>query len=361
MATIVTDILRPASAEAPTWAGFTVSAIDDDVVEPNLGDAVSVVADSTEQVVVMGPRAATGYSHVTRLDVKLLMGRTFSEAAMNVRVRIGAQWQPTVVVAVNDSLTWHTASFEVNTSRGALVDLAVGLAKDGTALVVIDAFYVAIAGPAELLRPENDVALFDGTEAVRLSRADGSETLVAHALRSAGTCIDVANGDSGYERCDVTWHLPVNETDASPHEGDRIVDDAAGQWTILSVQPQTLGTRFRCQARRLTIADDLRHRVTLQRAAWTKDEHGAQVPHWLDWRRNVAAHVQPIESVAVENRGRFATQTTHQVHFALPVELDHNTRIVHDGSIYRVVVVRDADRVDTLTVAEVVADDAAEG
>jgi hypothetical protein len=147
--------------------------------------------------------------------------------------------------------------------------------------------------------------------------------------------------DEPYQRHDVAWHIPANETESPPSVGEHVIDDASDQWTILKVERQTLGTRYRCQTRKLAIHNDLTHRVDVQ-------------PHWFDWRRGVRAQVQPVVATAVEQRDQHTTGATHQVFFALPIELDHNTRIVHKAAVYRVVAVSKTDRIDVLMTADVV-------
>lgn len=354
MSTTVTDILRPLAAESATWAGFDITQIADEVVEPNAGDSVTAVADTAEQVVTMGAPAAEGYSHVSRIEIKLLAARALGDADLVVRVRIGGKWLAPITVVLTDDLAWHTASYEVSTSRGELSDLAVGLAKDGTALAIIDVLYVATDGPINLVQNADDLTLFDGTEAVRLVRSGGDEQFIAHALRSAVTGEETTASDGKYLRHDVAWHIAVSEAAVAPRIGDQVVDDAGEQWTILAVVIQTLATRYRCHARKLDISDDMTHRVDVQRAVWTKDVHGAQVAHWLAWRRGVRARVQAIAASASEQRGQQTTAATHKVFFALPIRLDHNTRIVHEETTYRVVAVSETDRIDVLMAADVV-------
>jgi hypothetical protein len=202
--------MRPVAKESETWLDFDVEVVADEVVEPDVGDANTVVAQPVEQVLIMGPPALEGYSSVARLEIKVLAGSAFGNADLIVRARIGAQWLDPLTIALDETLSWHTASYELDTSRGELNDLAVGMAKDGAALVLIDVLYVTVQGPAAFVQPSDDLTLFDGTEVVRLVRADGDESLIAHALRSADIREEASGSAGTYGSSQKKCHTDID-------------------------------------------------------------------------------------------------------------------------------------------------------
>src|SRR5438132_1646594 len=97
-------------------------------------------------------------------------------------------------------------------------------------------------------------AIVDGLEVVTLHPSgSGGATTVTRALRRALTELEQAASQGRYLAGDVTWHLPASEVAAAPRPGTALVDAAGTRFTILSVDEASLGSRWRCVSRRLSL------------------------------------------------------------------------------------------------------------
>ena len=121
-----------------------------------------------------------------------------------------------------------------------------------------------------MLDPSDDLTtVSDGLETVTLLRRGSTSglagTVIAHALRRAISAAEAAivttgdvhknvPSDGQYAAAAVVWHLPVTELPMAPQLGDVILDGQGQRWTILEVKRTTLGTRWRCETRDVTVA-----------------------------------------------------------------------------------------------------------
>jgi SPP1 family predicted phage head-tail adaptor len=119
---------------------------------------------------------------------------------------------------------------------------------------------------------------------------------------------------------------------------------------VLEVQPAAFAKRWTCHARNLAIAGGLDERITLQRATWTKDRHGAAVATWSDYRIGLRARLQPLEGAMGLEHERPATRVRYRVYLAEPVTVDEDHRIIRNGTVYTIVGYERPERIDELFV-----------
>lgn len=199
---------------------------------------------------------------------------------------------------------------------------------------------------------EDDAAVLDGREMVRLVPADCLRTPVWLAALGRRVSVREAEASGGrYTAGDRRWHLPAAALEQAPAPGSLIEDAAGGQWVVLAVEQATWGSRYVCHGRRLALAGRLEERVTIERAEWTKDAAGVPLAVWRVQRSGVPAAIQPLD----RRRGTDAAAppaATHVVWIA-GAAVDEQCRVVHQGVAYRVLGVKQAERIDKLVALEV--------
>jgi hypothetical protein len=204
--------------------------------------------------------------------------------------------------------------------------------------------------------PGDDFAnVADRLEPLTLLRPGSAATSVGGALRAAVSTAEARASDGKYTAGDVVWHLPAGEVSSPPVPGDVIVDAAGGRWTVLAVGEATAGSRWRCVSRNLAIVHGLDQHVDIEQAVYAKGEHGAEQAAWRPWRTGVAARIQPVQSTATDEHQRRVTTAAFVVYLAESLAVDHTHRIKSpDGTVYRVVGSRRAERIDALMEVDVV-------
>ncbi len=188
-----------------------------------------------------------------------------------------------------------------------------------------------------MLPTPHDLQFFDGLETVALQQAGVLTTTdVPGALRTRSRTREAAPSGGVVLLADTVWHLPTTVLVAAPAPGTRIIDAAATVWTVLRVERETLGERWQCLARNLTLALGLEHVVQIERATWTKDVTGAPVATWNLVRTGLKARIQPIAASHEERQSQRLERVTHHIYLAEALLLDESDRIVHEGGIYNV-------------------------
>lgn len=190
--------------------------------------------------------------------------------------------------------------------------------------------------------------LIDGLQPVTLLRPGTSlSLLVPHAL-----CRVLKGGEAEATaawntQCDVVWHLPAEELAQTPRTGDLLVDADGRRWTVLSARAAAMATRWRCVARDLAAAHDLRETVRVERADYAKGDGGAEEIAWRLWKAGVRARILPVAQETLDEHERTVTATTVRILVAEDLELDHACRLRGpDGKTYRVQTYRKAQRID---------------
>ena len=199
--------------------------------------------------------------------------------------------------------------------------------------------------------PSDDLAgVTDGLTPVTVTRpgsSTGSE--VAHALRRTVRTREAEKSEGRYTAGDVTWHLPASELATAPRPGDMIVDGDGQRWTVLDVQHTALGNRWRCVARNLAVVHGLDEYVDIEQATYTKGDGGADEPAWHTWKTGLRAKIQPARVEVKDEHQRRIAAAGFKVFLAEDVAVDHTHRVRGpDGTLYRVIGYRKADRIDAL-------------
>ena len=199
--------------------------------------------------------------------------------------------------------------------------------------------------------PTSDLAnVADGTEPVTLLRrgksAGGSGERIAHALRRAITTGEAAIVNQGNVHkvvasggqctaADLVWHLPAAELAEPPRLGDVIVDGGSGRWTILAVKRTTLGARWRCETRNVSIAFGLDDTITVLKMTGMTDGYG--MPIWRTWKTGVRARIQPEATKIVSGTDTPHTTASYRIFVEEDLELDHTCSIRGpDGALYTI-------------------------
>lgn len=189
----------------------------------------------------------------------------------------------------------------------------------------------------------------DQLEPVTLSRPGDSsvEAIECQALRAALRRSEAGAKASLLSESDTIWHLLASELPWPPQPGDAIEDSAGRRWTVLAAARMAATSRWRCRCRNLTLALGLDQVIDIEKALYTKGDGGALVTTWQTWRLGVPAKVQPDRAESDDRHGRRVTTTRVTIFVTEPLELDHNYRVrTPDGTIYRVLGARRAERVD---------------
>jgi hypothetical protein len=196
----------------------------------------------------------------------------------------------------------------------------------------------------------------DGLTSVTVTRPGGSAgSDVTHALRCPIRTREAEKSGGRYTASDVTWQLPASELSAAPRPGDVIVDAEGQRWTVLDVAESTLSGRWRCVSRNLAVVHGLDEYVDIEKASYTKGVGGADEPTWRTWRTGLRAKIQPARARVEHQHKRGGTTAGFKVFLLEDVPVDHTCRVKgSDGTVYRVVAHRNADRIDALAEIDVV-------
>lgn len=204
--------------------------------------------------------------------------------------------------------------------------------------------------------PSDDFAdVADFQQEVTLLRPGTSDARpLARAVQAAIRASEARASGGRYTENDVVWHLDATEWNGQPLPGDVIVDADARRWTVLAAR-HSVGERWRCVCRNLAIVHGLDQYVDVEVASFTKDSCGAESATWHPWRTGVAARIQPVRATIENDHQRHARSSELKIHVADQLELDQTHRIkAPDGTVYRVVGCRNADRIDALMEIDVV-------
>ena len=209
--------------------------------------------------------------------------------------------------------------------------------------------------------PSDDLStLADGTETVTLLRRGSTPgaagTVIAHALRraiTAGQAAIVNRGDvrksvvsdGRYTALDLVWHLPVAELPESPRLGDVILDGDNQRWTILTVKRATLGARWRCETRNVSVVTGLDDTISVLKKVGESA--------WRTWRTGIRARIQLLETKIDADTESPSTTSRYRIFVEEDLALDHTCSIRGaDGTVYNITGAIGADRIGELQVIE---------
>lgn len=200
-----------------------------------------------------------------------------------------------------------------------------------------------------------DPNLFDGVQTVTLRQA-GSEleqTLDACLLRRLTTREESESAGGAYRQTDASWHLPAAELAFAPLPGDELEEAAGTLWTVLETGRETLGSRWRCVARRFDLAPHLTRLVSVEQAIWRHDSAGATSTTWSPRFQDLPAAIVELTAEVADRYAGLGLRISHQVVFATGVELGPADRIRSGERLFHVRRLRERGRLDRLTVVEV--------
>lgn len=201
-------------------------------------------------------------------------------------------------------------------------------------------------------------AVADATEAVTLITASGEVIPVTTALRQREVNQESTPSDGGIVSETLTWHLPQSIVTTKPDLGGQLVDTSGAWWNIESVQAATRQTRWKCQCRRIDVAEHFAARLSLQRPRWRKDTHGGPQAVWVSVAANLLARVQPAEVRVVVQDGRRQLRQTFRIYLAEPLTLaaDDRFREPATGRQFRILAEANRNRLHALLTLTVVLD-----
>jgi len=179
----------------------------------------------------------------------------------------------------------------------------------------------------------------DNLETVTYTDRDGTGISTTNALRRAVTNTEAApEGTGGDVRSgDVFWHMPQTDVASRPEIGGTITDSGSVVWEILAVEEQTFTTRWRCQTRVIAFRAIYDTLVSIERARFSKGEHGETLSQWTMWKPSVRAKIQQIDAVpALEHDARIM-RASHLILIEEDQSIGEGKRIIGpDGAIYNV-------------------------
>jgi hypothetical protein len=196
-----------------------------------------------------------------------------------------------------------------------------------------------------------DLAVFDQLETVRLRRRDSTQVLVLPgALRRAVGRREAQPSGGRYTAAEVRWHLPAVLLSEPPRPGCMLVDSAGETWVVLTVDRCTLGSRYVCTCRGLSIDDGLHQRVSVEQAQWYRGRFGEPRARWVPRQGELLVHIQALDAEQTIEHHQRRVRVTHRAYLAEPLALDGELRLVADSAIYRIVGQREINRLDALPV-----------
>jgi hypothetical protein len=195
--------------------------------------------------------------------------------------------------------------------------------------------------------------ILDGAEAITVKRRDTLATIaVSKAWRFSSETAEALASTQDVARSDLVWQFAWNDAVERPRVGDYILDAASNSWTILSLSELGAKTRLRCATRNLFFVHALADLVTIQQATL---DGGGVIVGWTTLATNVPARIQPDRNVVVFPKDEPpTTDEFYRVVLGVQIPLTHLNRIVGpDSSTYELVEYTQAERIDTLPVAQV--------
>lgn len=215
-----------------------------------------------------------------------------------------------------------------------------GYPSSGTPGVPVDTVFDPI-GDFELIA--------DGQEAVTLIDRDGNEFSREHSLRREIKRQEVFRSNGYYQQGDSVFNLSTTEQQIEPGLGWIVRTDDFGDFTILGVQRQTLGDRWRCVARNLDVTYRLENLVEILKKDKVRSASGAFEVQWVATQIEVRARIQAQEARRVVENGRTVYPERALCVLKTQQAIDGSNLIRdHLGRIWKVVQMSNKDRIDVL-------------
>lgn len=186
---------------------------------------------------------------------------------------------------------------------------------------------------------------------VSIRRNGSNITMVHGAKRHQVDEHEGAPSFGAYLAGDTVWRLPRSTVTYEPKPGDLIVQDDGTEWRVLPLTVKQLGASYRCTARNLRIAYDLRQLGELRRPQYAKDRSGRRVVEkWVPSKSGIPCRAQEQAVEEVEAFGKRGMVKSYDIYFAGPLEMTTEDQWRIDGDVYEILSYRDAERLDGLQV-----------
>jgi len=209
--------------------------------------------------------------------------------------------------------------------------------------------------PVQLNATGDFAQVTDGLESVTLRRRDTAATVAVSAARRNEVVTGEAEPSGGSaHQSDAVWHLQLPTGEGPPELGDVVIDGAGQRWTTLQVVSLLMAGRFKCVTRELSVAFGCVNRVDIQRAVWGDLGSGPVIVDWDYAYTALPAKIQPESIVVDETVTPTATNSLFQIVLGEQISLEPDDRFVaEDGSIYTLLSLEQAERIDALPIAKV--------
>jgi hypothetical protein len=199
---------------------------------------------------------------------------------------------------------------------------------------------------------------FHGLETVTFSNVTRAATFtqtVASAWRTAVSNVERLASSGVYTSYDSLFRLPFDTMGtATPKPADLITTSDGTIFTILTVDKYKFGGSWKCVARNLSLAYDLRDLVTILNGVTTIAADGSKVTTHTTASSNVPARIQPITVSQVDERGKRGFQKQYEVTLGIQYDFNDDDLIQDaDGLKYEVISWRNKSRIDELQTVQV--------
>lgn len=212
----------------------------------------------------------------------------------------------------------------------------------------------------ELIDLTADFDLFDLAAAVVIRRRGQADVHVTRALTSPVKRSEPEPAGGQVTEADQVFTFPSRGLSASFALGDKIVDHAAVEWSIIGMDYSDNLGLWRCTTRNMAVAYGLDNQVDVLLANYSKSAGGEAIADWIPVAQSVRARVQPMTQdrqvddnadwANAEYRVILAEALTQFRGLADPVAAD--VRLVdRNGLTLRVVSYEAPERIDALPVA----------
>lgn len=192
---------------------------------------------------------------------------------------------------------------------------------------------------------------------------------VPEAKRRVLSTKELAASNGRYTGSDIVFHIPYESMPdyVTPRVGDQIIDHAQPSqdgglqneertWTVLELNQQVLGTRWKCVCRDMVIANGLTDTITIYTPTVSLDATGAQTRSWTAVHSNLAARVQPENTDQFDSRGIRASKVNYSVFVPQDVTVRNSNgdwgKIVWGSVTLDITGYQQAERIDVLPVIQ---------
>ena len=178
---------------------------------------------------------------------------------------------------------------------------------------------------------------------------------IAVAKRATISNRDVPSQRTGiFTSDDLSWSIPqaLLPNGIRPNPNDYITDGAGRRWTVLDTVAGNRGNTWKLTTRNLLLAENLRHTISLQRPANTKDAAGGRIANsYTTILGSVPARIQETGTAASDILAKKQVRTSYDCHCGQRLNWKATDRIVDQNSVvYQITAGAAPDVMDVLQV-----------